>query len=174
VFEVDHPATQAWKKRQVEEAGIVPPASMVFAPVNFERQTVMDGLKAAGFREDAPAFFAWLGVTMYLARETVMAMFRTIASLPKPSGVVFDYGIDRELLTLLERTALDTLANRVAAAGEPWTTFFEPDELAAELRAIGFGDVQDFGPDAINERYFKDRADDLRVGTIGRLMRATN
>ena len=174
VFEVDHPATQAWKKRQLEEAGIAPPPSLTFAPVDFERQTVMDGLDAAGFRRDEPAFFAWLGVTMYLARETVMTMFRTIASLPKGSGVVFDYGLDREMLGIMERFALDAFAGRVAAIGEPWITFFKPDDLVAELRSFGFADVEDLGPDAINARYFSGRGDDLKVGTLAHLMRAAN
>jgi methyltransferase (TIGR00027 family) len=174
VFEVDHPATQAWKKECLQEAGIEPPATMTFAPVNFERQTVLDGLLAAGFRADQPAFVAWLGVTMYLARETVMAMFKTIADLPKPAGVVFDYGLDRELLGVMERMYLDAFAARVAAAGEPWITFFRPDELVAELRALGFNEIDDLSPDRINERYFKDRADGLRVGTVGHLMRANS
>ena len=172
VFEVDHPATQAWKKQCLQQAGIEPPATMTFAPVNFERQTVLEGLLAAGFRRDRPAFFAWLGVTMYLARATVMAMFKTIADLPKPTGVVFDYGIDRELLGLMERMALDAFAARVAKAGEPWITFFKPDELAVELRSVGFNEIEDLGPVEINERYFKDRADGLKVGTLAHLMRA--
>jgi methyltransferase (TIGR00027 family) len=173
VFEVDHPATQAWKRAQLAEAGITAPPSLTFAPVDFERVTAMDGLAAAGFRADEPAFFGWLGVTMYLSRDTVMAMFRTIASLPKPSGVVFDYGIDRSLLGMLERMVLDAFVARVAAAGEPWTAFFKPDELVADLNGLGFTDVEDLSPDAINERYFKNRTDDLKVGTLARIMRAT-
>lgn len=172
VFEVDHPATQAWKKECLQHAGIEPPATMSFAPVNFERQTVLDGLLAVGFRSDRPAFFAWLGVTMYLARETVMAMFETIADLPRPTGVVFDYGLDRELLGAMERMYLDAFAARVAAAGEPWTTFFKPDELAADLRALKFTAIEDLGPAEINNRYFKDRADGLRVGALAHLLKA--
>lgn len=172
VFEVDHPATQAWKKECLQAAGIEAPPTMTFAPVNFEKQTVLDGLLAAGFRDDQPAFFAWLGVTMYLERETVMATFKTIADLPTPTGVVFDYGIDRDLLGFIERIALDAFAARVAKAGEPWITFFKPEELVADLRAVGFTDIEDLGPAEINERYFYDRADGLKVGTLAHLMRA--
>ena len=174
VFEVDHPATQGWKRGQVEQAGIAVPPSLTFAPVDFERQTVMDGLKRAGFDADAPAFFAWLGVTMYLARETVMAMFRTIASLPKGSGVAFDYGIEPSLLGPIERLVFHTMARRVAAIGEPWTTLFEPRTLVADLRALGFDDVEDPTPGEINARYFANRTDALKVGTLARLVRASN
>src|SRR5208337_2845591 len=49
VFEVDHPATQAWKREQLEAAGIAVPASLTFVPIDFERQTLVDGLTRAGF-----------------------------------------------------------------------------------------------------------------------------
>jgi methyltransferase (TIGR00027 family) len=173
VFEVDHPATQGWKRAQVEAAGIDVPSSLTYTPINFERQTIMDGLVASGFNPAAPAFFAWLGVTMYLARETVMATFAMIAALPKGSGVVFDYGIEPALLSVLERMVVAEFSRRVAAIGEPWTTFFDPSVLAADLGATGFVEVEDLSGGDINERYFKDRADGLAVGTLARLVRAS-
>jgi hypothetical protein len=61
----------------------------------------------------------------------------------------------------------------VAAAGEPFQTFFVPAELEAELRRIGFVSFEDLGTEEINERYLKDRSDGLRAGGgIGRLMKA--
>jgi methyltransferase (TIGR00027 family) len=65
VFEVDHPATQAWKRARLAEAGLAAPPSLTFAPVDFERQTLADGLAAAGFDPAAPSFFTWLGVVPY-------------------------------------------------------------------------------------------------------------
>jgi methyltransferase (TIGR00027 family) len=44
IFEVDHPATQAWKRQQLDAAGISPPESLTFAPIDFERQTIAGGL----------------------------------------------------------------------------------------------------------------------------------
>ena len=71
------------------------------------------------------------------------------------------------------RLALDAMMSRVAAAGEPFRTFFDPAALAARLRGIGFSSVEDVDTDTLNERYFKDRADTLRVaGRLGRLMSA--
>ena len=57
VFEVDYPATQGWKRERLQQAGLAIPASLTFAPVDFERQSLADGLKAAGFQADRPAFF---------------------------------------------------------------------------------------------------------------------
>jgi methyltransferase (TIGR00027 family) len=69
VFEVDHPATQNWKRERLKQADLAVPSSLTFAPVDFERQSLADGLTAAGFQADAPAFFQWLGVVPYLTRE---------------------------------------------------------------------------------------------------------
>lgn len=57
VFEVDHPATQVWKRERITEAGLAAPASLTFAPVDFERQSLAEGLVAAGFESTWPAFF---------------------------------------------------------------------------------------------------------------------
>jgi methyltransferase (TIGR00027 family) len=90
VYEVDYPATQGWKRERLKEAGLAIPASLTFAPVDFERQRLADGLAAAGFRSDRPAFFQWLGVVPYLTREAISVTLDFIAAVPE-SEVVFDY-----------------------------------------------------------------------------------
>lgn len=60
----------------------------------------------------------------------------------------------------------------MAAAGEPWITYFDPLSLASDLRAMGFTQVEDFGPDDAADRYFRDRRDGLRIGGSSRLMKA--
>jgi methyltransferase (TIGR00027 family) len=173
VFEVDYPATQEWKRRQLEEARIAVPPSVTYAPVDFERQTLAEGLRLAGFDSAKPTFFSWLGVTMYLTEDAVMSTFGFIAATPPGGGVAFDYAVPRSSLGLLGRIALDAVSRRVARAGEPFRTFFEPAALAERLRGIGFASVEDLGADEINARYFKNRPDKLRImGRIGRLMSA--
>ncbi len=172
VFEVDYPTTQTWKRAILEEAGIALPGNLTFAPVDFETQTLKEGLRSAGYHPDECTFFSWLGVTEYLTTEVVMATLRFIASAPVGSGVVFDYMISPSLLTPAQRSRLDALSRRVASAGEPWQAFFDPELLAKELRAMGFGYVEDLGPEEINTRYFKNRKDGLQVGSLSRLMNA--
>ena len=70
VFEVDHPATQAWKRDRIAQMSIDIPCSLIFAPVDFERGSLADGLAAGGFRPDQLAFFLWLGVVPYLCVAT--------------------------------------------------------------------------------------------------------
>jgi methyltransferase (TIGR00027 family) len=174
VFEVDYPATQEWKRGQLAAAGIPIPASATYAPVDFERKTLSDGLRAAGFDAKKATFFSWLGVTMYLTEDAVMSTFGFIVSTPHGGGVVFDYAVNRSSLDPAGQKTLDALSARVAAAGEPFRTFFEPSSLAEQLRRLGFNSVEDLTAEEINSRYFKDRADGLSVaGRIGRLMSAS-
>jgi methyltransferase (TIGR00027 family) len=171
VFEVDHPDTQAWKGERLRHAGIEIPASMRFAPVDFERDTLAHGLEAAGFRRDEPAFFSWLGVVPYLTRDAALATLRFIGGLSERSGVVFDYAIPRQSMGEAERLAFDALAERVARAGEPFRLFFEPEHLAAELSGLGFTKIVDMDGAAMRARWLGDNADGPRPhGRSGRLL----
>jgi methyltransferase (TIGR00027 family) len=172
VFEVDHPATQAWKKARLKEVGIPLPRNLKFASVDFEKQTLAGGLREAGYDPNFGAFFSWLGVAPYLTIEGVMTTLRFIAKAPKGSAVVFDYAPSPSLLTPAQQSVIDALAKRLAAAGEPLHTFFDPAELMNDLRAMGFGHVEDIGPEELNARYFKDRMDGLRVGSLAHMMNA--
>jgi methyltransferase (TIGR00027 family) len=174
VFEVDHPATQKWKRELLAQAGIVASGFVEHVAVDFERRGFMEVLGENGFDAAAPACFAWLGVSMYLNRETVIETVRSIAALPRPSTVVFDYGVAKSQLGMMEKLVLSAFEQRVAAIGEPWTCYFEPADLAIVLRSVGFERIDDLGRDAINERYFANRADGLQVGTLAHLMIATN
>ncbi len=173
VFEVDFPATQEWKRRNLKEAQIAIPSSVTYAPVDFEHQTLSEGLRLAGFDPAKPTFFSWLGVTMYLTDDAIISTFGLIASTPPGGGVAFDYAIPVESLGLLGRLALRAVMRRVAAAGEPFRTFFDPPALKARLLTLGFHGIEDLGADEINARYFAGRSDKLRVvGRLGRLMSA--
>jgi methyltransferase (TIGR00027 family) len=173
VFEVDYPATQEWKRRQLNAAKIAIPETLTFAPIDFGSQSLADQLQKAGFRTDKPSFFSWLGVTMYLTRETMMATMEYISSsTPSGSGIVFDYVIPPSSQNFLRRLIFCLLARRVAGVGEPWVNFFEPNSLIMNLKTIGFTQAEDIGPEEINARFFNDRTDKLMVGNFGHLMKA--
>jgi methyltransferase (TIGR00027 family) len=172
VFEVDHPTTQTWKRERLEEIGIALPGDLTFAPVDFETQSLVEGIQCAGYGPDKGTFFSWLGVTEYLTSEAVMGTLRFIASAPVGSGVAFDYMVSPSLLTPGQRTRFQALARRVALAGEPWQAFFEPGMLTRDLRAMGFRYVEDKGPEEINAMYFKNRKDGLRVGSLSHVIYA--
>jgi methyltransferase (TIGR00027 family) len=171
VWEVDRPETQAWKRDHLAAAGIPVPAEVAYVPVDFERDSLADALADAGVDTRAGAVFAWLGVTMYLTREAIDATLEFIAGAAgEHGGVAFDYAVDRALLTGRQQAVFDRLAARVAAAGEPWRTTFDPAALSSRLRAIGFTAIEDAGPEWLNARYFAGRADGLTVGGMARVM----
>jgi methyltransferase (TIGR00027 family) len=153
VFEVDYPATQAWKRDRLAQMSIDIPRSLIFAPVDFERGSLVDGLAAVGFRLDQPAFFLWLGVVPYLTREAIYSTLRFIAGVPA-SEVVFDYCEPPETSAPERRAYLTALAARVAAAGEPFLSHFDPAELAKELPILGFAELEDIGLAEIAVRFF--------------------
>jgi O-methyltransferase involved in polyketide biosynthesis len=57
------------------------PPTLHYAPIDFERASLTDGLVTAGLKRHEPAFFAWLGVTQYLTREAVLRTLREVAAL---------------------------------------------------------------------------------------------
>jgi methyltransferase (TIGR00027 family) len=172
VFEVDFPATQEWKRRNLAEARIAVPPSVTFAPVDFEHQTLAEGLRAAGYDAGKATFFSWLGVTMYLTDDAIESTFRLIAATPPGGGVAFDYVVPLKSLSWMGRMAMRALMSRVAKAGEPFVTFFDPAALTVRLQGIGFHGIQDLGADEINARYFVGRSDKLKV--MGRMGRFTS
>jgi methyltransferase (TIGR00027 family) len=172
VFEVDHPATQAWKRKQLNAAGIAIPDSLTFVPTDFEGEPLGSALRSSGFEADEISFFSWLGVAPYLTAGAALATLAFIGSLPEGSGVVFDYAVERSLLNSMEQLAMDALASRVARAGEP-SLFIEPRALHRMLQNAGFREIEDLGPEEIGRRYFAGRADDLRVAAgLARLVLA--
>jgi methyltransferase (TIGR00027 family) len=173
VFEVDYPATQEWKRRQLNAAKIPIPETLTFAPIDFEIQALEVQLRKAGFRTDEPSFFSWLGVTMYLTRDTMMTTMKYISSsTPAGSGIVFDYVVQPSSQSLARRLVFRLLARKLAGVGEPWQSFYDPNSLIMDLKAIGFAQAEDIGPEEINALFFNHRADKLMVGNFGHLMKA--
>jgi methyltransferase (TIGR00027 family) len=153
IFEVDQPATQAWKRRRLADAAIPIPPTLTFVPVDFEHETLADALARAGFDTVQPTFFTWLGVVPYLTEPAVLSTLGFIAGLPGGAHVVFDYG-NPPAESDAYAAGREALAARVASVGEAFRSDFETDALHAKLEALGFREIEDLGPAAIVERYF--------------------
>jgi methyltransferase (TIGR00027 family) len=173
VFEVDHPATQAWKRQLLARTGISEIASLSFVPVDFERHSLGSELPAAGFHTDQPAFFSWLGVTMYLTHSAVMATLAFVAGCAPGSGITLDYMIPPSRLPWPRRIGFYLLSRRVAIAGEPWRTWFDPDELARELLGLGLGRIDDLDGPGLDARYCGGRQPSLGRNRLGRVVTAS-
>ncbi|MGP8472370.1 SAM-dependent methyltransferase [Burkholderia sp. PR2] len=174
IFEVDLPATQAWKQARLREAGIAVPPSLHFVPVDFERVCLAEGLARAGFDADAPTLFSWLGVTMYLDEAAVIDTLRFIADRAEGSAVLFDYARPLSSLPPILRIAMEQMTVQFAERGEPWKSFFESEVLAGTLVSLGFGNCTTWAPSDLNQLYFANRTDALLLGeTPTRLVLAT-
>jgi methyltransferase (TIGR00027 family) len=153
VYEVDHPATQVWKRDHLHRLGLQLLPSVTMAPVDFESQRLADGLASVGFLTDRPAFFVWLGVVPYLTKEAIATTLEFIASVPA-AEVVFDYSEPLENYDPERRVIVEARAAKAASVGEPWNSFFDPIALSRELHQGGFGEVEDVGLAEIADRYF--------------------
>lgn len=172
VFEVDYPATGEWKQASLKQAGIPIPTNVTYAPIDFEHETLQAGLKRAGFDLTRPAVFAWLGVIPYLTRQAIETTLAAIGSLPKGSEVVFDYGEPRDRLPAAAQAAIEQRMAALAAIGEPWLSFFAPEDMAALLRASGFSEIEDLTGEDINARWFAGRSDGLATYPMSHILRA--
>lgn len=101
-----------------------------------------------------------------------MDTLRFIATCAAGSAVVFDYLVTPSLLTPMERMVLNLISTSVAERGEPWKTYFDPEELAELLRLKNFSAPNNLSPEHLNERYLAVRTDGLRMGSTSRLMHA--
>ena len=174
VFEVDHPGTQAHKRRRLREAGQEHPARHHFVPVDFSRENLGQALEGSAYDRQAPSFFSWLGVTYYLTREAAFATLRAIAEVAPPgSTVVFDY-LDAEAF-VPERAArrVHIMMRLVERVGEPMLTGFDPASLAADLASLGLHLEENLSPADIEARFFAGRPDKYHACEQAHLARAT-
>ena len=173
VFEVDHPDTQRWKLEKLERAGIRVPANLRHVAIDFERQSLADGLAASGFDDTSATFFSWLGVTYYLTPDSVFDTLRYIAAMPKGSQIIFDFTLADSELDEEGLAGYAKIASHLEKHGEPWLARFAPATLAQDLRDLGFRDVTHFSQDMARERYLEDRTDGLALNPMMQLMAAT-
>jgi methyltransferase (TIGR00027 family) len=167
MFEVDHPASQEQKRQRLAAAGIPVPENLTFAPVNFEVESLREGLDRAGFDFSRSAFFSCLGVLMYLKEPAIDELFAFVGGFPKGSELVLTFSPDGD-----RSLAHRQLERVVAEVGEPLQTFISEEKLTAKLRRAGFSEVHFVSPEEIATRYMRDRADGLQVPRRTTLARA--
>jgi methyltransferase (TIGR00027 family) len=173
VFEVDHPATQQWKRQLLADPGIAMPDSATFVPVDFETDSLADLLIANGFDPSHPALVSWLGVTMYLTREAIGQTLAVIGGFAPGTEVIVDYMVPPGLRDEAGQAYVDLLGPVTAERGEPWLTFLGPDDMTVILEQRGFEVIEHVQQrDAIDPALWK-RSDPLRASRLSLLTRAS-
>lgn len=141
VFELDHPASQAFKRRRT--AGTTPLAAAVhLVPVDFNRDTLAEVLLPAGFDLHAPTAWVWEGVTMYLPEAATEATLRAIAALSAPgSRLAMTYMLPRVFASpLVPQQVIHALFGIIE---EPLIGGLSPQRVVELLRDAGLEPLQD-------------------------------
>ncbi len=172
IFEVDQPASQAWKKSRIEDADLSVAANLTFAGIDFEHESLREGLLRNGISFAEPTFFSWLGVTMYLREDATDAVLATIAQFPAGSEVVFTFTQPPESLDSRESHFHELLSKVVSGAGEPFVSYFTPEQIEAKLIGAGFKTIAFLSGEEADERYFRPRPRDLYTPRRSAIVRA--
>ena len=165
IFEIDHPASQKWKQKRLEDAKIPIPKNLFFVPIDFEHQSLAEGMSKSGYDGSVPSFFSWLGVTQFISKEAVFATLNWVAtSATAGSEIVFQYCLPDSMLNEEEQKQRAFARQKGEDIGEPWKSTFEPDFLISRLKKIGFDHVENIDKlkaESYLQRYFLDRTDGL-------------
>ena len=114
-----------------------------FVPTCFQSEALATALEKSQFDRLKASLFVWLGGVGYRTVDAAISSLAYVGSLPKGSGVVFDYVVERTSLRSLTHGALDALASRIACASGGVKYLIQPQAVAAMLRGLGFSQIVD-------------------------------
>lgn len=172
ILEIDHPESQKVKLEHLVKRGIAVPANVEFCPIDFEHTSLAEGLATSSLDHRALTFFSWLGVTQYLTKDAIDSTLRFILSMPRRSEIVMQFIVPPDSWTPEETAFLTQQLPSDAKIGEPWLSYFTPEEMSEQLTRLGFSHVSHLTPENAAARYFVDRHDGLRPPQYVRLVRA--
>lgn len=101
VIEIDYGATQDYKRRRVEAALGGTPGNLVYAPIDFTRESLGAVLDRIGFDRRRRTYFICEGVSMYVPEDGMTATLRDIAHISAPGSTL--------LLEYMNRAGLDVM-----------------------------------------------------------------
>jgi methyltransferase (TIGR00027 family) len=171
VFEIDHPATQNFKLQCMSAAQLELPALVHHMAADLSRQDLRSVLARSPMRAEEPAFFSWLGVTMYLSRQANQDTLRAIASTAaRGSEVVFSY-VDQATFDQPTEVpaAVKALRAEVASVGEPFMSGFHPATLEEEMHSLGLRLLEDISDAGLVRRYDPDNRNGFAAGERSRI-----
>ena len=166
IFELDVPITQKAKLGQYEKRGLVIPANVEFISIDFDKESLSNKLKKAGFCKDRRSLFVFEGLLMYLKPESVDGTFKVIEEFAgEGSEVVFD----SVRASALRRAGLyygeKEIVNKVTKAGERWSFGIEEKELEQFLKKYGLEICEHKDARELERMYFTDASGEI-VGRV--------
>jgi len=161
VIEIDHPDTAHRKLQILQRHEPALPGNTRYLSIDFDRQSLEDLFRHQRVDLSRPTTLIWEGVTNYLQKEAIDAVFTLAAKLPKGSYIIFTY-VDRKVLE--DPSAFfgaERLLNDLAAIEERWTFGFRPEELPAYLAGFGMQLIIDSGAADYRQQYLPERKEIL-------------
>lgn len=167
VFEVDHPATQAWKRAKLSAV----PDNLTFVPVDFERTTLAQALMATSFEAESSTFVSWIGTTYYLTREAIAQTLRGVRERTGPgTRLVLDYWSEAPIGSGRDVALLAGTRFATALQSEPIRSLFTPAAIERLVGEAGWRVREHLTPAMQNARYLANRRDGLSVPTFSYLI----
>lgn len=161
IFEIDHPATQEFKKKRLDEANLKIPSNLHFVSMDFTKKLSYQNLIDEGF-DNKKTFFSLLGVSYYLTKEEVSSLIDYVfTKVPRGSSIVFDYADEKLFEEKGTSNRVENMVKMASIGGEPMKSCFSYFEIEKMLEKSGLLIYEHLSPTQIHELHFKDRNDYL-------------
>jgi methyltransferase (TIGR00027 family) len=161
LYEIDQPATLAWKQQRLIELGFVIPQGLHFVSVNFETSSWWEELLKSGFDSNKPSLMVSTGVTLYLTPEAIETTLKQIATLPSGSKLAMTFYLPMALLDEEDKPLQEIAEKGAREAGTPFMSFFSPHEVLILADSAGFKESKIISSKDLEQLYFTDRTDHL-------------
>jgi methyltransferase (TIGR00027 family) len=164
IFEVDRPASQAWKRSRLESMGVAIPSSVAFVPLDAEKGDLSAALVKAGFDRSAPAIVSAIALTQYLAQPAIERIFELVAAFAAGTRLLVTYVVPAAELNEMAAAGLAWTMSQAEERGERFLSLFRPVEFDELLRRSGFSRVEQVGPRELIQTYLANRPDAQLTG----------
>jgi methyltransferase (TIGR00027 family) len=169
IFEVDHPGTQARKRRMLERAGEAGPANLTYIPVDFNQQSLEEALANRSFSPAKKTVFLWEGVSYYLPQPVVEDVLDFVSRCASGSSIVFDYATKKFVDGDTSSYGGRQVTRWLRMIREPFLFGLDPGETQKFLDARKLRTVSDLGPEDVAKAYLKTKDGRCLGKTLGHI-----
>jgi len=165
-FEVDQPATQSSKIKQVRKVLGSAPRNMVYVPIDFNEES-LDKLLTFGFDTSQKAVFVWEGVTHYLSVDAVDGTLAWIRKNASPgSRIIFDYIDSKALSVKQKRGEIKRMQRYQRFTGEGLVFGIVRDQIDDFMQKRGYCNTVNVGATELSKLYCIGVNENLRVADV--------
>ncbi len=173
IFEVDHPATQAAKRRRLQQIGVAVPENVSYVPIDFMTQS-LDMLFEYHYRADLKTFFLWEGVTYYLDGAAIDQTLAFVQHHACPGSVLlFDYVYTEALTSHHLRPEIARMRRYRRFTGEALNFGIPFGTIEAFLTERGFTGITAVTHTDLERLYFQGKTAARQVASVYAIVSAS-